>query len=263
MNTLFKNAAQLGAFGEFAYRQHAVTNGLTLEAARMLEYDFLVSDEEGRQYTVDVKTTLKNATRYSGARARQGIVYELISIQNNLVLLIPDPKSPLLKYGTSQNICQLDNLYTQWQDFRKSKNSMGPLYVKHLTKRAQAKKELIDFFNPLKVRVVIRGSVSETRWNSPPDNLPGSPNTIGKNDLTIFLQMSTEQDFEEVARVLIFKHEDIELYPKRPSNRRQRNKNIESVIDLEAFQKEFKDLVFQNLAEVINNLKLKQLLNAK
>jgi hypothetical protein len=76
--------------------------------------------------------------------------------------------------------------------------------------------------------------------------------------------MSTKQDSEKVARVLIFKHKDIELYPKRPSNPRQRNKNIESVIDLEEFQEEeFKDLFFPNLAGVINNLKLKQLLNAK
>jgi hypothetical protein len=72
MNTLFENASQLGAFGEFAYRQHAVTNGLTLEAARMLECDFLVSDKEGRQYTVDLKTTLKNATRYSGPEHDKG-----------------------------------------------------------------------------------------------------------------------------------------------------------------------------------------------
>ncbi len=257
MSVQFQNSSQLGAFGEYAYLYHIQNAEIKVQPARILEYDFLLQDSNGNQFKVDVKSSLRLQNRYTRKRIRQDIIYDLVMVDGNRVLLAPDPSSPLFVNGSPQEIGDLDKLYDQWQKHRAAKNSI-PHRVRtlHHQNRNKIKREIFEIFIPSRVRVVVRGSVSEDRWSSLPDNLPGTASVIGKYDATVFLQMRTKDDHEEISRIIVIVHRDLALYPMKPSDSRQKTKGIESVFDISTFQSNFQELVFQNLDDLRKRLPL-------
>ncbi len=252
MKSFFKSHAQKGAFGEFAYRLHAQRCNIQTSPVRILEYDFLVTDALGKAHKIDVKATVKNVNVYGGRRIRPEIIYDLVKISDQDVILIPDKSSPLKTFGASQRIGSFPDLYDQWREARiEKKQSLGDTRDIASPIRAQLKKRISEHFSPLKVRTVFRGEVSETRWSSLPDNLPGTKNTISRYDITVFIQMKTHEEAELASRAFILVHSATDTLPLKDSDLRQKKKGILKVLNIASYEKEFPHLIFDSIDEVL------------
>ena len=136
-----------------------------------------------------------------------------------------------------------------------NKNKMKILTKKY---RKELKKKIKDFFKKEKnvnIRVVIRGSVSLTRWSAKPDNLPGSKKIIDSYPATIFIQLKYKNNREEeISNIFYIDHGKLGHQIKLiDADMRQQKKGIKKVIDFEHFKKENKKYIFNS----IDNLFLK------
>jgi hypothetical protein len=252
MKNFFKSYAQKGAFGEFVYQLHVQRCSIQAIPVRILEYDFLLTDALGGSHKIDVKTTAKNVNVYGGRRIRPEIIYDLVKLSDQDVILIPDKNSPLNAFGVSQRIGSFPELYDQWREARiGKKQSHGNTRDIASPIRAQLKKRISEHFSPLKVRIVFRGEVSETRWSSLPDNLPGTKNTILKYDVTVFIQMQTHGETELASRAFILVHSATDRLPLNDGDLRQKKKGILKVLDIASYEKEFPHLIFDSIDEVL------------
>lgn len=252
MKNFFKSHAQKGAFGEFAYQLHAQRCNMQISPVRILEYDFLVTDALGRAHKIDVKATVKNVNVYGGRRIRREIIYDLVKISDEDVVLIPDKNSPLKAFGASQRVGSFPELYNKWREARiEKKQSLSDTRDVVSPIRAQLKKRISEHFSSLKVRIVFRGEVSETRWSSLPDNLPGTKNTISRYDITIFIQMQTCEEAELASRALMLVHSASDRLPLKDGDLRQKKKGVLKVLDIARYEKEFPHLIFDSIDEVL------------
>ena len=241
----FKNSQALGSFGEFCYSKFTKAKGIEIEKVGILEYDFNVCNS----LKVDVKTTQSKKIKYSGKRVREDISYDIISVINDKVTIYPDSSSPLLKFSGCV-IGDLSSLYDEWLLSKSNKNILIKTQNIHKQKRNLIDNCIKSYFPDKKIRVVFRGSVSKTRWSSSPDNLPGSPSNVKNYDVTIFVQMITGSEFEEINRIYLFNHDDFNNIKMKEPDRRQSNKGVLKVIDYEWYELNFPTFVFNNLEEL-------------
>jgi hypothetical protein len=244
---VFSNRAELGSFGEFVYQRFVKTLGLEITKEAILESDFLV---DGKFY-VDVKTTQNHKTKYTGLRVRKDISYDLVVVHDEKVRLFPDVSSPV--YGQSGVLLgDLAKLVQEWRSAGSSISKNG-IDNPHKRNRLHIKESILNQFssaNRRNVRVVFRGAVSQTRWSSSPDNVPGNSRTIAKYDLTIFVQMITSESSEAINKIYVFPHD---LFPKVKMNspdKRQERKGIIEVVDFESYMQNHNNLIFDNLNDL-------------
>ena len=247
------NYSKRGAFGEYAYRHFAQSRGFKVERTNFCHTDFCITnhDKEIASY-VDVKTTTRNIKKYSGTRFHSEILYELICISKNLVLFFPDTRSPFYT-GEAMEIGSLVLMVNLWTD-----KSLDEL-VNHSRNLDPIKEKVCNGFVGSKyprVRVVIRGEASQNRWSGTVDNLPGPSDALIKFDATVFVEFDCKDFSEYVKRIMLFPHyliKDGSIKMKGP-NKRQVNKGIHRVIDLEDFGKNFPRLCFQSIDELLNSI---------
>jgi hypothetical protein len=162
-----------------------------------------------------------------------------------------------LTHGEVQQIGDLNILFGQWQQHKAIKtSSRSRKTTPHHHNRKEITREVFEIFSPLSARVVVRGSVSEDRWSSLPDNLPGPASVVKKYDVTVFLQMRTKVDHEDLSRMIVVFHRDLAEYPVKSSDNRQKKKGIKSVLDIINFESNFPELVFHSLDELRAKLPL-------
>lgn len=242
---MFRTTAEKGSFGEYCYMLFAKENGFLIRKEGILECDFIVSDK----YLIDVKTTESEKVKYVGTRISENISYDVISIKDGIVKIYPDLISPLKNFS-GDVIGKTDVLLDRWRQSKKTGKVLRSQKSIHKENRNSIKSEILDLFKKSKnekLRIVFRGLVSNTRWKSSPDNLPGSVSQIANNDITVFVQMKSENNAEKVSKIYIFKHIDLYKFPMKNTDQRQKNKGIEKVIDLEEFEKKFPELIFENM----------------
>jgi hypothetical protein len=245
---VFANRAELGSFGEFVYQRFVKSLGLQISKEAILESDFLVD----KRFYVDVKTTQTNKAKYDGLRVRDNISYDLIVVFNGNVKIFPDKSSPLINHH-GVLLGELNSLVEEWQKNRHL-TQRSPNTNPHKDKRLAIKGAILEQF-PLtkkkRVRIIFRGSVSETRWSSSPDNIPGSVETIAKYDLTVFTQMITVGDVESIRKIYVFPHNSLSKVPMKAPDKRQLQKGIVNVVDFKAYAESFSHLIFSNLDGLI------------
>lgn len=247
--SLFKNSQLLGSFGEYCYKKFVTDKGFRIQKVGILEYDYLVEDE----FKIDVKTTLSQKNYYSGVRVRTDICYDLISVDENTVSIFPDINSPIIIYK-GEKIGGRDALYQEWMLIKKDRNKKVGTANIHKDKRNLISNEIKKSYPTGNIRVVFRGSVSNTRWSSLPDNLPGTTSILTKFDATVFAQMLTKDSSEQIAKLYLFKHSDIPMIAMKTPDSRQRKKGIVEVIDLDWYVENFKSHIYSNLDELKNGL---------
>ena len=92
---MFKNTSELGSFGEFLYLKFVRSKGMSIEKEGIFEHDFIINNE----FIIDVKTTEKNNTKWSGKRANPEFIYDMITVNDGIVKIFPDLNSPLIYYS--------------------------------------------------------------------------------------------------------------------------------------------------------------------
>jgi len=253
--SLLKSKSSLGSFGEFLYFEYATSLGFDISRVSLREVDFVVHDKDNiKEYKIDVKTTIKNKIKYTGTRFYQDVTYDLIVIYEGMIKVVPDTTSPLLLYG-SRELGSLEEKYKVWIEFKNANKKIKSERNDWLLSRLEMKREIVNHFrrSGLVARVVFRGSVSRTRWNSSPDNLPGSQAIISKYNITIYIQLKTEYDVEVVHRIFVLPHDKLGGMPYLPSNNRQKNKGIDNVIDWNEFKIKFNSNVFDDINKMLNS----------
>lgn len=244
--TSFTNNQQLGSFGEFCYQRFASSKGFPIEKVGILEYDFNVSTSN----KVDVKTTQTKKIKFTGKRVRGDISYDIVRVAGNEVTIYPDLMSPLAKFSGSV-IGAFALLYEEWllnKSIKKSRSLRTS--NEHKIRRNSIQQSIREFFPNKSVRFVFRGSVSKTRWSNSPDNLPGSTSKIKNNDITVFVQMLTVGDTEEISRIYLFYHESLKNIKMNTPVKRQVNKGIVKVIDFKWYESNFSSFIFNSLEEL-------------
>ena len=123
----------------------------------------------------------------------------------------------------------------------------------------ELKKKIKNFFKikkGLDIRVVIRGSVSLTRWSAKPDNLPGSDKMISRYPATVFVQLKYKNDREEeISKIFFIKHQELGKNIKLiEADKRQQKKGIKVVIDFEKFKIYNKNYIFNSLENFFENI---------
>ena len=246
---LLTNKSHIGSLGEFAYEKFAILKGFEIKKTGILEHDFLIND----CYKIDVKSTKVNKSKFNGKRVSESINYDLIVFRDDKVFLLPDKGSPLKKfYG--ECLGDFEKIYTQWQDWRKQNTTRSNTRGNAVRNaRKEIKKELLYLSKFIgNIRVIFRGSVSQTRWSSAPDNLPGSNSVQHKFKATFFVQMQTKEEFEIITDIYYFDHAAIEKFPFLAPDSRQSKKGIARVIDLQQFKLSAPQFVFSDLEMVKN-----------
>lgn len=246
----FDNRAQLGAFGEYVYQKMARLLGYELAKANILEHDFDIIDAKGHIVRmIDVKATGINKFRYNGVRVSNEISYDLVVIVNGEVVIRPDKDSPLLVHGQIQ-AGSLEILIKEWGDSKKSDNTKKLNNSRYTGYRIQLKNKLIDALMAhgyRKPRVVFRGSVSKTRWSSSPDNIPGGTKVVRAHDVTVFVQLLTKSETEDIEVIFVIPHCLLKSMPMKQPDKRQVKKGIAYVIDWVGFQDKCSSLVFNSI----------------
>ena len=104
--------------------------------------------------------------------------------------------------------------------------------------------------------MVIRGSVSLTRWSAKPDNLPGSEKMINRYPATVFVQLKYKNETEEeISKIFYIKHSSLGKSIKLiEADNRQKKKGIQKVIDFEHFKNENKQYIFENLDNFLEKI---------
>ena len=243
--TPFKNYQQLGSFGEFCYQKFALAKMLPIEKVGILEYDFNVATS----HKVDVKTTQTKKIKFTGKRVRADISYDLVRVADDKVTIYPDLTSPLVKFSGSV-IGAIASLYEEWLLNKSIKPKPVRTSNEHKIKRNAIQQSIADIFPDKRVRVVFRGSVSKTRWSGSPDNLPGSTSKTQNSDMTVFVQMLTVENLEEINRIYLFYHDSFENIKMKTPNKRQLNKGIVKVIDLKWYEVNFPSFIFNSFEEL-------------
>ena len=247
---MFKNSSELGSFGEFVYLKFVQLNGLKIEKKGIFEHDFIIDNK----FLVDVKTTEKNKSRWSGKRTNSDFIYDLIVVHGGLVKIYPDKNSPLINHF-GNTIGDTKKLYLEWVNFKKE-NKVNPnrkVKNKHTLNRNIIKDKIISAFKKTsykKIRCIFRGSVSKTRWKSSPDNLPGSSRKIKDNDVTVFIQMKSNNYTETVSKIFLIIHNSLSDIEMKKGDARQIKKGILNVVDLEWFSENKGDLVFDSVEDL-------------
>ena len=250
---MFNNASTLGAFGEFVYSTFCRTQGLVCIRTNFCHTDFLVTEVISSQHAyVDVKTAEGNPTPYRGRRYHGEIVYEAIAVSNGIVQLTPD-KLSLIRSSNPIVLGNLSQLYELWKGSTQKPEikRISSDKIEHTVIRSMLAKN-----GYLKVRIVERGEASASRWTGTVDNLPGSRRTIEANDATVFIQYKCDHFRQIVARITLFPHNLIRegRVPMRAPTKRQANKGIDQVVDLESYFVTYSNLTFSDLDEFENFL---------
>jgi len=253
LDLIQNNHSQLGSFGEFVYSEYLKSLGFQIDVARILQRDFEVH-YDGKKIGIDVKTTKTHKTKFSGKRFSKEIIYDLVQVRNNLVKIFPDTNSPLSK-DKEILIGNIDQLVSKWVLNKKDKSIQGPQNT-HQINRRNLKNEILKIFPKIKTRVIFRGMVSQTRWKSRPDNLPGKESTIKRFELTIFVQMVTLDNSEEIKNIFVIPHSILSEIRMAMPDTRQKNKNITQVIDLELFSQDFPHLLLKDIQSLQRNRKV-------
>ena len=257
MNKVFKkykiNPQLLGDFGEFIYRKYAESQNFQVKQTNVAETDVELL-KDNKKYLVDVKSSWTKEGGFKGRRSRDDVSSDQVSIKDNSIKIYPDKSSPL--FSEKQIIIlDVDRYFIEWKTKKTNKNKNENSYQKY---RKELKKKIKDFFKKEKnvnIRVVIRGSVSLTRWSAKPDNLPGSKKIIDSYPATIFIQLKYKNNREEeISNIFYIDHGKLGHQIKLiDADMRQQKKGIKKVIDFEHFKKENKKYIFNS----IDNLFLK------
>jgi hypothetical protein len=250
----FKNDAEKGAFGEFVYENYINNHtDIYIESRRVCEHDFYLKNTAGEEFRVDVKTTIKNKTHYTGYRVSNDIQYDLVVIKNHSVYLIPDNNSPIT--SKEELIGNFESLYKDWQIRKKQRQKKiiknESVFLKNL------KFEIMQFGRDkgLKFRIIYRGPASNSRWGKRrPDNIIPSLEDNNKFDYTIFVQMKCENFVEVLQSLTLFKHRDFDKIPTHPSDKRQLKKGITKVIDLNEYESNQPKMLFDSLSGLFSFL---------
>jgi len=248
----FPNTAAIGSFGEFCYEKFIKSKELKIEKMHKWGYDFLVSES----YKVDVKATGKDIFKYVGEK-KPKIIYDLVKVEEskNKVTIYPDSPSPIYKYiGTE--IGPLNLLFDEWKK-DKSRKKLSEPKKPHKLKENLITEEIRNLFPHKKIRCIYR--YSGHKWRGSPDNLPGSDAIIKKFDITFFVKMLPNQEDPVIQKIYRFDHNsfDNDIQMKIPE-KRQSNKNISRVIDLEWFEENYTDLIFPNIAALTKSVSTNQ-----
>jgi hypothetical protein len=250
----FSNKSQLGAFGEFVYKKYCESLGFGIERTNYCHTDFVLETNNTKQpQYVDVKASVKDKSKYSGTRYHDKIAYELMLFLENEIFLCPDQNSPLHNKGR-HSLGSIAEWLSKWE-----KNTE---IVRKRAKRIDAKtfKELKKLFSKSqysRLRIVERGDASGKRWTGTVDNLPGSHDVIGANDVTLFMEFGCENFQEKLSKIYLIWHHFIQGRKIRMSkpNNMQIKKGITEVVDLKAFISDYPELVFENLDDLNSYIK--------
>ena len=247
------NHSILGSFGEFIYGKICEQEQVEYEISHILETDFRVNCR-GKLFEVDVKTTRPH-TSFAKAKKypkkNKSICYDLLVIGLDGISLHPDPDS-WISESKSFDKLQSEELLRLWQESirsltRKSHSNNPATEARRLLKRKiehgfRAKQQ--------RVRVVMRGQVSDTRWKDAPDNLIPKPSHLASFQATIFLQFQTSDREEVLKKILYLDHQHIAAWPTLDASDRQKKKGIERVLDLHGYESKFGNCFFTSVGDL-------------
>lgn len=251
MDKVFKNTSQLGAFGEFVYKRFCEKQGHSVKRTNYCHTDFLVTHKtSGKQLYVDVKASYTAVDGYKGNRFGDSIVYETILVKDGKVSLIPSNASFLYCMG-KQELGPLDELFADWKSQEQPKAKRKRILPDEDFTKLMA---LFGASQYPRVRIVERGDASSKRWTGTVDNLPGSISTQSKFDATVFVQYGCSDFQQHVTKILFIPHRFLlerRVDMSGPSDR-QKNKGILEVINLQKYEIDFPEYVFEDLESLIN-----------
>jgi len=250
------NHSILGSFGEFVYGKICEQEQVEYEISHILETDFHVKFR-GKLFEVDVKTTRPHtsfAKTKKYPKKNKSICYDLLVVELDGVSLYPDSDS-WISEKRSFDKSQSEALLSQWQEsiqsaIRKSSSNNPATEARKLLKR-----DIENSFRvrQQRVRVIMRGQVSNTRWKDAPDNLMPKPSQLAKFQATIFLQLQTLGREEVLKKILYLDHQHISAWPTLDASDRQKKKGINRVLDLQKFEVLFANSVFTSLDDLLES----------
>jgi hypothetical protein len=244
---IFSNKSQLGSFGEFVYMEHSKSLGFKVERTNLCHTDYYLEDrEKNKFYYVDVKSAVSDKSKYSGTRYHDDIIYESIIVLGERVFFVPDNLSPFYSSGR-KDLGALSEWMVKWS-----------LLCKTSVKRGRKIAE-VDFYslkaifknsNFPKIRLIERGDASGKRWSGTVDNLPGTDSIINKYDATLFIVYRCENFKEKVSKIYLISHSLLQAKCIKmiKSNSRQLKKGFTQHIDLQSFEKDYSEFVFDGLS---------------
>ncbi|MEC8694686.1 MAG: hypothetical protein VXX88_05925 [Pseudomonadota bacterium] len=247
------NHSILGSFGEFVYGKICEQELVEYEISHILETDFRVNCR-GKLFEIDVKTTRPHT---SFAKAKKypkkngSICYDLLVVGLDGISLHPDPDS-WISESKSFDKLQSEDLLNQWQEsfqpLTRTSHSNNPA----TEARRLLKREIENGFRSKeqRVRVVMRGQVSDTRWKDTPDNLIPKPSQVASFQATIFLQFQTSDREEVLKNILYLDHQHIAAWPTLDASDRQKKKGIERVLDLHGYESKFGNCFFTSVRDL-------------
>jgi len=250
------NNSVLGSFGEFVYGKVCEQEHVEYEISHILETDFRVN-LRGKLFEVDVKTTRPH-TSFAKAKKypkkNKSICYDLLVVGLEGVFLYPDPDSWISEVR-SFNRSQSEELLSQWQESIQSLTRKSSSNNPATEARRLLKQEIENNFRTQqqRVRVIMRGQVSDTRWKDAPDNLIPKPSQLAKFQATVFLKFQTSDREEILKQILYLDHQYITSWPTLDASHRQKKKGIDRVLDLQKFEVLFTNSVFTSVDDLLES----------
>lgn len=244
------NDQRLGDFGEFIYRKYAESQNFKVKQTNVAETDVELSKND-KTYLIDVKSSWTKEGGFKGRRSRTDISYDQVTINDDKIKIYPDKNSPLFR-DKQIFIIDTDKYFEEWKFKKTNKQKNKNSYQEF---RKELKKKIKNFFKIEKcidIRVVVRGSVSLTRWSAKPDNLPGSDKMINRYPATVFVQLKYKNDREEeVSKIFFIKHKELGKNIKLiEADKRQQKKGIKKVIDFEHFRSQNRNNIFDTFEKL-------------
>ena len=247
------NDQLLGDFGEFIYRKYAEQKNFGVKQTNVAETDVELSKND-HKYLIDVKSSWTKEGGFKGKRSRTDIAYDQVSIQDDIAKIFPDKSSPLFDL-TPIIISNTEQCFNEWRAKKTNKKKNNNSYQDY---RKKLKNKIKLFFKEkdIDIRVVIRGSVSLTRWSAKPDNLPGSEKMINRYPATVFVQLKYKNETEEeISKIFYIKHNKLGKSIKLiEADNRQKKKGIKEEIDFVHFKNQNKKYIFQSLDNFLENI---------
>ena len=250
------NHSILGSFGEFVYGKICEQERVEYEISHILETDFRVNFR-GKLFEIDVKTTRPH-TSFAKAKKypkrNKSICYDLLVVGLDGVSLYPDPDSWISETRSFDRL-QSEELLRQWQKATQSVTKKRPINNPATEARRLLKREIENSFRTQqqRVRVIMRGQVSDTRWKDAPDNLIPKPSQLAKFQATVFLKFQTSDREEILKQILYLDHQYITSWPTLDASHRQKKKGIDRVLDLQKFEVLFTNSVFTSFDVVLES----------